>query len=181
MIDHTVRQHDLGTRQIIFDNIIRENEGKGLDIGCANRPIVDNCETLDYGAEYNPTYLRNATDTKLPDESYDWITALHILEHIDNTIDTLKEWKRILKTDGRIGIVAPHGEGVDAIDLGDSSRTHRTLFTEKILGLFLEHVDFKILELKTIPRPLAYRENPAILAICTKEKPKDLNSQLSTN
>jgi len=164
MIDHTIRQHDIETREMIKSICI----GKGLDIGSSARPITSDCETLDYDTEANPTYVRNATDTKLNEGTYDWITALHILEHIDNTIDTLQEWKRILKTGGKIGIVVPHGEGVDAIDLGDSSLTHRTLFTLKTLQLFLEHVGFKILEIKTVPRPLAYKENPALLAICQK-------------
>lgn len=168
MIDHTVRQHDLETREMVINSIIRGSIGLGLDIGSSARPIVNWCETLDMDREANPTYVRDAINTELANETYDWITALHILEHLDNTIDALKEWKRILKTGGKIGIVVPHGEGVDAKDLGDSSLTHRTLFTEKTLGLFLEHVGFKILELKTVPRPLAYKENPAILAICQK-------------
>ncbi len=164
MIDHSIRIHDIESREFIKQICI----GKGLDIGSSGRPINENCETLDIDKECNPTYLRNATDTKLPNETYDWITACHILEHIDNTIDTLKEWKRILKQNGKLGIIVPHGEGVDAIDLGDSSMTHRTLFTEKILKLYLEHVGFKIIELKIFPRPLAYKENPAIVVICQK-------------
>jgi len=165
MLTHQNRIHDLECREIIKTICI----GKGIDIGCADRPINEECDTLDWNPEYNPTYCCDTINLKrIPVETYDYISACHILEHIDNTIDTLKEWNRILKTGGKLGIIVPHGEGVDAEDLGDSSRTHRTLFTQKTLQLFLEHVGFKILDIRTIQRPLAYKQNPAIIAICQK-------------
>jgi predicted SAM-dependent methyltransferase len=165
VIDHTERKHDLEVREIIKSICI----GKGLDIGCANRPINETCDTVDIEPKYNTTYCCNAEYLHLiDDETYDWVTACHILEHLDNTIGALYEWQRVLKTGGKLGIIVPHGEGVDSKDLGDSSMTHRTLFTKKTLQLFLEHVGFKILEIKEVPRPLAYKENPAIIAICQK-------------
>lgn len=165
MLTHQNRLHDLECREIIKGICI----GKGIDIGCADRPINDECDTLDKNPEYNPKFCCDTENLNaIPDETYDYVSACHILEHIDNTIDTLKEWRKILKTGGRLGIIVPHGEGVDAEDLGDSSKTHRTLFTQKTLQLFLEHVGFKILDIRTVPRPLAYKQNPAIIAICEK-------------
>lgn len=165
MLPHKNRLHDLECRKVIETICV----GKGIDIGSADRPINGGCDTLDWNNEYKPTYCCRADKIDaIGDESYDYISACHILEHLDNTIDSLKEWKRILKNNGKLGIIVPDGEGVDSSDLGDSSLTHRTLFTLKTLQLFLEYVGFKILKIQTIPRPLAYKKNPAIVAICQK-------------
>lgn len=118
-------------------------EGKGLDIGSADRPILEGIDTLDINRDYKPTYGCDMHNIPLPDETYDFLIASHVLEHTDRTIDVLKEWKRVLKKGGRIGISVPNGELCDPKDLGDGMMTHRTLFTKKLLELFLKHIGFK--------------------------------------
>ena len=164
MISHKERKHDLECRDILREICV----GKGIDVGCADRPINDTVDTLDLNPEYNPTFVGNILDMPIKDNTYDFLIASHILEHVDNTIDALKEFKRAVKPKGMIGILVPHGEYVDSGDLGDSSMTHRTLLTEKTLELYLLHVGLKIIKVVKLPRPLAYRQAPAVLAIVEK-------------
>jgi SAM-dependent methyltransferase len=46
----------------------------------------------------------------IPDGSYDFVLASHVLEHIANPIKALLEWKRVLRPGGVILIVCPHKE-----------------------------------------------------------------------
>jgi predicted SAM-dependent methyltransferase len=165
MISHKDRIHDLEGRDILRTICI----GKGIDVGCADRPINDEVDTLDIEAEYLPTYIGNILDMPIEDNTYDFLIASHVLEHVDNTIDALKEFKRIVKIGGKVGIMVPHGEYVDYVDLGDSSMTHRVLFTEKTLGKYLLHVGFKIIKVIKLERPLASGKVPAIVAIAEND------------
>ena len=158
------RVHDKEGRDLLRTICI----GNGLDIGSADRPICENALRIDINPEYKPNILCDMSNIPLEDNSQDFIVASHVLEHSDNTIGCLKEWIRLLKPNSKIGILVPHGEFVDYIDLGDSSLTHRTLFTEKTLELFLKHIGFKEVEVKRIERPLAYNKSPAIIAFAVK-------------
>jgi SAM-dependent methyltransferase len=44
-------------------------------------------------------------------ESYGFILASHLLEHIANPLKAIAEWLRVLKPDGRLVLVLPHKEG----------------------------------------------------------------------
>ena len=46
-----------------------------------------------------------------PDASYDFILSCHMLEHTANPLRALKEWKRVLRGDGRLLLVLPHKDG----------------------------------------------------------------------
>jgi SAM-dependent methyltransferase len=165
MINHHERVHDLEGRELLRKICI----GQGLDLGSSNRPISPNALTVDIDEEAKPQVVADVRKLPFHDESFDFIVASHILEHIDDTISTLREWKRVLKTGGEIGIMVPHGEFVDPVDLGDTSMTHRQLFTEKTLELFLRHVGFGIVsEVVRLERPLASNKCPAIIAFAIK-------------
>src|SRR4051812_5693705 len=46
--------------------------------------------------------------TGLDDNSYDFLLASHVLEHIANPLKALKEWRRIVRPAGTIILVVPH-------------------------------------------------------------------------
>lgn len=45
--------------------------------------------------------------TNVTDSAYDFVFASHCLEHIANPIKALKEWLRIIKTDGHVILILP--------------------------------------------------------------------------
>jgi SAM-dependent methyltransferase len=45
--------------------------------------------------------------SKIPDESYDFVLASHVLEHLANPLRGLEEWKRVLRTGGAMVVIAP--------------------------------------------------------------------------
>jgi SAM-dependent methyltransferase len=47
----------------------------------------------------------------IADESYDFVAASHVLEHVANPLRALQEWKRILKPSGTILVVLPDKAG----------------------------------------------------------------------
>lgn len=53
-------------------------------------------------------YVRDAVDLHgIPNDSYDFVLASHVIEHIANPFKALLEWLRILHTDGLLIIIAP--------------------------------------------------------------------------
>ena len=164
LINHKERKHDLEGRELLRKICI----GNGIDVGCADRPINDEVDTLDLNPLYNPKFVGNIENMPIEDNTYDFLIASHILEHVDNTIDTLKEFKRVIKVGGSVGIMVPHGEYVDHVDLGDSSMGHRMLFSEKTLEKYMQHVGFNSIEVKRLERPLASGNVPAIIAFAKK-------------
>jgi SAM-dependent methyltransferase len=47
----------------------------------------------------------------LASESYDFLLASHVLEHIANPLKALHEWKRVVRSDGILILVIPHRDG----------------------------------------------------------------------
>lgn len=140
--------------------------GNGLDIGCADRPISKFAKTVDIIPDYKPDYLSDMHNLPLGDGSRDFLVASHVLEHTENTIGCLKEWKRVLRVGGRIGISVPNGELCDHETLGDSMGFHKTLFTKKTLELFLKYIGFQEVKVKTIK--LKEMDKTEILAFAIK-------------
>ena len=79
-----------------------------------------------------------------PDETLDYVVARHNLEHYSNVIKTLREWKRVLKKDGKLGITMPDDIKVNGLVL---DKTHKHSFSREGLKDILELVGFKITEL----------------------------------
>jgi len=81
--------------------------GVGLDIGYKGyltrevRPILPTATglTLD---DYDGTNL------PVPNESQDYIYSSHVLEHVNNRLEVIRDWFRALKSGGFVVCVVPH-------------------------------------------------------------------------
>jgi SAM-dependent methyltransferase len=66
-----------------------------------------------FGSQLGKQLIAEACDASgITDESYDFVAASHVLEHVANPLRALKEWKRLLKPSGTILIVVPHKAGM---------------------------------------------------------------------
>ena len=91
--------------------------GQGLEIGPGKSPYCDPATTLflDKFTDTRdgtpaPDIISDANVIPKPAETFDYIVSSHVLEHMQNTIATLKEWERVLKKDGILFLVLPHGD-----------------------------------------------------------------------
>jgi len=82
--------------------LLKYCSGQGLDMGCGNSKIRVDAIGIDL---YNPNADMNIDARVLdqyPDEHFDYIFSSHLLEELENTEGTLREWLRILKIGGNI-------------------------------------------------------------------------------
>ena len=58
-------------------------------------------------------FICDATDlSAIPPETYDFVLASHVIEHIANPVKALRDWIRVLKKDGVLLLMVPHRDGV---------------------------------------------------------------------
>lgn len=111
-----------------------KNKGKLIDIGCGIGSFPQTAKNAGweaYGTEVSEwacNYIRERFDFKLfkgtlqeihfPDKFFDLITLWHVLEHIPDPVEELKEVYRILKDDGVVCIEVPNICSLDALIRG---------------------------------------------------------------
>jgi len=89
-----------------------------LNIGAGGRTIHDtlisvdiNRGTIENNNKHNGftknSVLSSANNLLFKNDSIDCIIALHIFEHVQEPVHTLKEWLRVLKPGGKLGVVIP--------------------------------------------------------------------------
>ena len=62
-----------------------------------------------FGRRMGKQFIMEASDPAgIPNDSYDFVAASHILEHVANPLRALGQWKRILRPSGTILLVLPH-------------------------------------------------------------------------
>jgi len=81
--------------------------GKGADIGCGQRSINKDIIRVDIDKNVKPDVLCNGEKLPFKDGELDYITSIHSFEHFDNQYEVLKEWLRVVKPGGIIGMVHP--------------------------------------------------------------------------
>jgi len=131
-------------------------KGKGLDIGCGQKKVVESAIGVDLIAKgkkgttgsqvdklSEADIQANADNLPFEDEEMDYIVASHLLEHTLDTMKTLKEWYRVLKKKGKLGIIVPNSEYGRTKQLDPS---HRHDFTISSLTTLVELAGFKIKE-----------------------------------
>jgi len=144
-------------------DMIREMKpaGKIIDLGCGSNKTIEDSIGVDIipkGEKIDS--LNNAisvadvvADVSKPlpfdKESIDVIIARHILEHMTDTIEVLKNWKEVLKKKGRLIIAVPDEEIVRSIPM---NLEHKHAFTKKSLSTLLEMVGFKVIDVKDLKK-----------------------------
>lgn len=84
--------------------------GKGVDVGCSNRSPKSDQIRVDINPKMNPDYVADADKLPFEDKEFDYLTAIHVLEHFPDTKKALLEWRRVVKDHGIIAIVYPDVE-----------------------------------------------------------------------
>jgi len=84
--------------------------GEGVDVGCSNRSIFRSDVRVDIDKNVNPDFVASADDLPFEDEKFNYLYAIHVLEHMENTNNALKEWARVVKKGGIIAVVHPDVE-----------------------------------------------------------------------
>lgn len=118
--------------------------GRGADVGCGNRkthPDSIGVDLIPTGANGEVGCVRGKASvadvvasgdnlTMFADGSLDYIVQRHNLEHYQDFIKAIQEWKRAVRPGGLIGMVVPDDETCDTIRLDP---THKHVFTQSSL------------------------------------------------
>ena len=89
-------------------------------------------------------------DNTLPfrDASFDAIIAQHAIEHLPNTDAALREWKHLLKQNGRIALATPNALYPDPAHFADADHSH--IFAPQELRATVERAGFSVESCYTI-------------------------------
>ena len=100
---------------------------KKLNIGCGKdyRKGYINLD-IDKNVKSDVTHNLEKFPYPFKDDSLDEIFMKHVLEHLNDTVKTMKELKRIIKKEGIIKIEVPYYKNKGAF----RDPTHRRFFTE---------------------------------------------------
>jgi predicted SAM-dependent methyltransferase len=135
-------------------------KGLGIDVGCGSKKthplalgvdLTPKGQTGKYGSERRQISEADITTSgdnlyMFKDSVLDYVVARHNLEHYTDPIKTLKEWKRVLKKGGTLGIVIPDDEALDTIKLDP---THKHAFTQESFKNMLNTLGgFKIIKIR---------------------------------
>jgi predicted SAM-dependent methyltransferase len=132
-----------------------------LHLGCGSMiiPGYVNCDLYNKDAEVKC----DAKNLPYEDDSVDEVLSMHLIEHFDfyEAFDVLKEWKRVLKEDGKLHLETPNllttceafikASETDRVNLYGQffaipwvpGEIHKFLYTETQLRWTLEQVGFK--------------------------------------
>lgn len=143
-----------------------------LDVGCGNGAYIDQMRQLGWdvtGVEPDeeaasiaiesglPVFRGSLMDAKFPTEHFDAITMNHVIEHVANPVELLKECHRVLKLGGRMMVTTPNIKSLGHYVFGEHWRgleipRHLTLFSPEALRICAESVGLEISELRTTAR-----------------------------
>lgn len=95
--------------------LVEYTSGRGLDLGCGQFKAFPHFIGVDNGHHWGmkgvDVHVDTCEDLSLfASESVDFVFSSHLIEHIQDTEKTLKEWYRVIKNNGYLIIYAPHKE-----------------------------------------------------------------------
>ena len=159
---HQERDKYLSNFKQEIDYINGLTPGKILDVGCGLGYLLSGLnENWDRGGieisafaakhaqKWGKIHVGDLQSAEFFEESYDVVSIMHVIEHIDDPIETLLLIKNILKKDGKLIIATPDFDSGCARLFGDNYRllhddTHVSMFTNDSMHRFLRDHGFEI-------------------------------------
>lgn len=85
-------------------------KGQGIDIGCGRIDTFDGIDTISMTdcVHHDKDDCDATTMDKYADNTFDYVYASHVLEHLDDPITAIQNWYRICKPGGHIIMSIPH-------------------------------------------------------------------------
>ncbi len=161
-IYHLVRNHTLRCKVKLIKRYSKGN--RLLDIGCATGEFLNRCRLQGFDArgiepnenarkagqqKYNLTIDPVSAIKDFEDSSFDLITMWHVLEHVENLHERMRDVFRLLKPQGTLILALPNPESDDARYYGkfwaawDTPR-HLSHFNQKSVNRLAEIHGMKI-------------------------------------
>ncbi|MCX7787034.1 MAG: class I SAM-dependent methyltransferase [Spirochaetes bacterium] len=161
----------LGLEDIRFSNwepLLRE-QGSFLDVGCATGMLlsfmqergwkVQGVEICEASAKYGmtqrrvPIFIGTLEDAPFKKETFSFIHASHLIEHLTDPVGFLLRVHTLLKEGGQFVLVTPNRSGFQARLLRNRWRScipdHLHLFSKRTLSWLVQNKGFKILHIQT--------------------------------
>lgn len=146
--------------------------GRLVDVGCGNGTLIERLKNLGWrveGVELDglaaqvarrrnlEVYYGTLEARNYPDESFDAVTISHVIEHVYDPLQLLRECHRILKPQGRLIVATPNLSSwghkyFKAAWLGLDPPRHLQVFTSSLLVLLAKRAGFHRFELSTTIR-----------------------------
>ncbi len=139
-------------------------EARVLELGCGGGELLrhlDDRAKLAVGVDLSPQGLRlarqqsrtavlgaNAEALPFCQGAFDAVVAQHLVEHLQEPVDAMREWRRVLRAGGVLAIVTPNAAYPDPALFHDP--THLHLFTLESLRASLEEAGFRVVYLSTL-------------------------------
>jgi 2-polyprenyl-3-methyl-5-hydroxy-6-metoxy-1,4-benzoquinol methylase len=130
-----------------------------LEVGCAEGLLGARIKSLlpvDYwGLEVSADadtaanhldHVLRAPATQCNAPPFDLIMSFHVLEHIDQGLEELRQWKRLLKPEGHLLVEVPNGAGHELLTR-DVHPEHAHQFSAASLALLVQRAGFQILNI----------------------------------
>lgn len=82
--------------------------GRGLDLCCGNRKSNKDALGLDRKRTKATDIISDAEKLDFIDNAHNWISAIHAIEHFQDTEAVLRDWLRVVKPGGHLLLIVPH-------------------------------------------------------------------------
>lgn len=116
--------NELANRQVLAILPYCRGE-RGLDVGCGQYKSHPLAIGLDHNPFLQPDLVADGANPPFPNGHFDFVTAIHNLEHHWNPRRVLRQWLRVLKPGGHLCLVVPDRHYVENIGHPHGDPTHR--------------------------------------------------------
>lgn len=107
-----------------------------LEVGSGPNRLFPHSVTLDVNRKCSPDVLHdlNVVPYPLRDRSFDLVVCCHVLEHVEDLVQTIGELHRVLTPDGVLFVEVPYFSSVHFF----TDPTHRHAFSTRSFDYFVE-------------------------------------------
>lgn len=119
--------------QFIAPTALKFCQGRGLDVGCGKWPLPG-AQPVDIGWRADAYHLPEG-------DNLDFIFSSHCLEHLDDPVRAIEEWRKRLRPGGVLFLYLPHPDM--EYWRPENNRKHRHLFWPSDVAAMLATLGFE--------------------------------------